>query len=332
MNEPVLGSDGQDGAEPNETARPGRPRAEGGEPPRGARRWLPILARLVVFSLLLTWVFVYADRAAFAAAFASIPLLAFVPAALLGALVITIGGIRWRVLMGAFGAHDLPPALATIRLFFVGLFYNTFVPGSIGGDVVRGVVTRRYFESAAASYVVVIVERLIGFSAMGLVFLLGFLIGPDIIDVREYLPYVLALVGLGVIVLLVAVLSGRLAASWRRVPRITRPLDLVWVFSLSLVSHFAGITGMYALSHGMGLPIGYSGLVLVMPVAFTAAVIPLNVLGVGTREVSLMALLPLLGASREEALALSVGYAIVSLGLAVVGGLIQLVQGRVGTQ
>jgi glycosyltransferase 2 family protein len=298
----------------------------------GPRRWLPLLARLVVFAALLAWFFFYADRQAFAAAFASIPLWAFVPAALLGAAVITLGGLRWRVLMGAFGASDLPSALSTVRLFFVGLFYNTFVPGSFGGDVVRGVVTRHYFDKPAASYVVVVLERLIGFTAMGLVFLLGLVIGPQIIDVREHLPSLAALLALGVIVALVALFSGKLAQYWRRIPPVERPLNLLWVLCISFVSHFTGIAAMYALSRGMGLPISYTDLVLIMPVVFTASVIPLNVFGVGTREVTLVTLLPLLGISPEQALALSLGYAVKALGLAAIGGVIQLVQGRVGVK
>lgn len=300
--------------------------------PSRFRRWLPLLARVAVFSLLLIWFFFFADLEAFGEAFTSIPLWAFIPSGLLGAMVIVIGGIRWRVLMSAFGSENLPSVLTTIRLFFVGLFYNTYVPGSVGGDVVRGVVTRRCFDTAAASYMVIVLERLIGFTAMGLVFLLGIIVGPDIIDLREHLPYLAVFFGFGLVVVIIAVLSGKLARTWRRVPRLERPLNLLWVFCISFISHFTGIASMYALSFGMGLPIEYSDLVLIMPVAFTAAIIPLNLFGIGTREVTLVALLPLLGIEQEQALALSLGYAIQVLVLAAAGGLIQLIQGRVGVE
>ncbi len=291
----------------------------------GLRRWLPLVARLLVFGGLISWFVLRVDLRSFASAFTSVPPLTFVPAMLLAIVVITIGGVRWQVLMGAFGARDLPSTLTTIRLFFVGLFYNTFVPGSVGGDVIRGIVTRHYFDKAAASYVVIVLERLIGFSAMGLVFLIGVIIGPDIIDVRDHLPWVALVIGLGLAVVIMGLISGRISRYIKQFPPLVRPIRLAWTFALSLISHFTGISVMFLLARGMELPLSYAALVMIMPVVFTASVIPLNVLGIGTREVTVVALLGLLEIEAERALALSLGYAVITLALAAVGGLLQLV-------
>lgn len=299
-------------------------------PPSRLRRWLPLLGRVVVFGLLAGWLVFFADLQAFAEAFAGIDPVLVLPATALAAVVLMIGGVRWRVLMKAFGGQRLPSTLSAVRLFYIGLFYNTFVPGSFGGDVVRGVVTRRYFDNAPSSYVVVLLERAIGFSAMGLVFLLGVAIGPDLVDLRDHLPWLALLFGMGIAVVAAALVSGKLAATVRQVPKLHSLFDLVLVFALSLVSHFCGLTVMWLLSIGMGLGLSYGTFVLVMPVVFTAAVIPLNILGIGTREVTLVALLGLAGVEAERALALSLCYAVINLGLAAIGGLIQLVQGRIG--
>ncbi len=297
---------------------------------RGRGRALRLLVRLLVVGVLVGWLAFFADVEKLASTFARMPPSALAGAGLLAIGVVVIGGIRWRVLMGAFGPRDPPTIPTTVRLFFVGLFYNTFVPGSVGGDVVRGVVTRHCFERRAASYVVVLLERLIGLSALGLVFLVGLAVGPDIVGLRARLPWLAVLLLVGIATLALALMTQRLSRTIRALPELQRKRSLVWVFGLSLLSHLSGITATWVLADGMGLSLPFGALLLVMPIAFTAAALPVNVLGIGAREVSLVALLGLLGVEAERALALSLAYGLLFLALAAVGGLLQLVQGRVG--
>jgi glycosyltransferase 2 family protein len=292
------------------------------------RRWLPVALRFAIVGALVVWFAVSADLVAFASALASLPAWSVGAAAILGFLILVTGAVRWRVTMSAFGPKELPSLAAAIRLYFVGHFYNTFVPGSVGGDVVRGVVSRRCFDTAAASYLVVLIERLIGFAGMGLVFLLGLAIGPDILALREYLPWLIVLLAIGLAAGALTVASSRLSQKLRQVPPVRRPLLLVWSLGLTLISHVLGVTKMYVLVLGMGLPVSYAALVLIMPIAFTAAFIPLNVLGMGTREVTLLALLGLMGIASEQAVALSLGYGVITLATAGLGGVLQLFGGR----
>lgn len=308
------------GVEAPETA-PRRPRL---------RRWLLVALRFVIVGALVAWFAVSADLDAFASSFASIPPWSFAAAAAIGLSIQILGAVRWRVTMSAFGAKDLPPLPTSIRLYLVGHFYNTFVPGSVGGDVVRGVVSRRCFDTAAASYLVVFVERLIGFAGMGLVFLLGIAVGPDLLELREYLPWLFVLLVIGVATAVVIAGTSRLAQKLRQVPPVKRPLLLLWSLGLTLVAHMLGVTKMSCLALGMGLPVSYAALVLIMPIAFTAAYVPLNVLGIGTREVTLVALLGVMGIATERAVALSLGYGVVALAMAALGGVLQLVGGRLG--
>jgi hypothetical protein len=306
--------------------------SEAAKQPPARRRWLWLVARIAIVGALVAWFVSSADLTAFATAFASIPWWSFAAAAAFGVVINVFGGVRWRVTMSAFGPRDLPSTATAVRLYFVGLFYNTFIPGSVGGDLLRGVVSRRCFDTAAASYLVVLLERMIGFTGMGLVFLVGLAVGPDIIDPREHLPWLIALLGLGLAVAALALASGRLARYVRQLPPVKRPSRLAWALGLTLVSHLLGVTKMYCLVLGMGLPVSYAALVLIMPVAFTAAFIPLNVLGIGTREVTLVALLALMEIAPEQAIALSLGYGAVALAMAATGGVVQLVGGRLALE
>lgn len=296
--------------------------------PSRLRRWLPVALRFAIVGALIAWFAAAADLRAFASSFASIPAWSFAAAAVLGLMIQTLGAVRWRVTMSAFGPKELPSFATAIRLYFIGHFYNTFVPGSVGGDVVRGAVSRRCFDTAAASYLVVFLERLIGLAGMGLVFLLGLAVSPALMDLREVLPWLVALLAIGAVTVALMAASRRLSQRLRQVPPVRRPLLLGGALGITLVSHLLGITKMYCLVLGMGLPVPYAALVLIMPIAFTASFIPLNVLGIGTREVTLVALLGLMGIAPERAVALSLGYGVVALAMAAAGGVLQLVGGR----
>ena len=58
---------------------------------------------------------------------------------------LTCGMVRWRFLLQAYGAIDVPPWPRVAHLYLVGHFYNTYAPGGVGGDVIRGVASRKAF-------------------------------------------------------------------------------------------------------------------------------------------------------------------------------------------
>lgn len=61
------------------------------------------------------------------------------------ALGLGLGAARWRALMRAYGARTQPPLGEAVRLYFIAIFYNTYLPGGVAGDLLRGVVTRKSF-------------------------------------------------------------------------------------------------------------------------------------------------------------------------------------------
>jgi len=86
----------------------------------------------------------------------------------LGAVVTGLGNVagafRWRIFL-----HVLRMPLTirdALRLTFIGLFFNNFLPGAVGGDAVKVVwlVTKGYRDSAAL--VSVFMDRMSGFFAL----------------------------------------------------------------------------------------------------------------------------------------------------------------------
>jgi uncharacterized protein (TIRG00374 family) len=85
------------------------------------------------------------------------------------------GIIRWQLFLKML--HLKIPLAETTRLFFIGAFFNQFLPGTTGGDVVRVVyLMREHPEHRTAGFLSVAVDRLLAMLvlvAMGLAFAWG---------------------------------------------------------------------------------------------------------------------------------------------------------------
>lgn len=290
-----------------------------------ARVWAFRIARVVLVVALVTWIASVTDFYALGAALVSIPGWVFAAVAALGAVNTWVAAVRWRVVMRAFGAEPLPGVGVLARAFLVGYFYNVFVPGSVGGDVVRGVVSRRNFDTPAAGLVVVATERVLGLSALGVFFLAGVIFGPQLVSQETAMWAAGVLVGLGLLVLVAARVSGLLARLWAKLPRVHRIADLGLGFGISIVGHWVALCMYWVLATGLDIPLGFTDYLLVVPLSMVAAVLPVAVAGVGPREAAIVGMLGVLGVAQERALALSLGFWAVVATMALVGGLLQLV-------
>jgi glycosyltransferase 2 family protein len=93
-------------------------------------------------------------------------------AAVLWTVSLLITFVRWWLLVRAQG---LPFSLhEAIRLGLVSYFFNTFLPGSVGGDIVKAVAVAREQSRQTVAVATVVIDRIIGLWALAwLVALLG---------------------------------------------------------------------------------------------------------------------------------------------------------------
>ncbi len=71
-----------------------------------------------------------------------------------------IGGYQWHVLLRSSGVRI--PLHRTIRVYFVGLFFNNFLPASIGGDAVKVYDVSRIGSNVFQVVAVTMLDRIIG--------------------------------------------------------------------------------------------------------------------------------------------------------------------------
>lgn len=103
----------------------------------------------------------------FARAFSHASLEWLIPAFLLHIVGFGLISLRWRVLLRPQGVEAKFTQL--LQYYFMGAFFNTILPSTIGGDTVRVVESRRLTGRTSTSVMVVIIERLTGLIALGLI-------------------------------------------------------------------------------------------------------------------------------------------------------------------
>jgi uncharacterized membrane protein YbhN (UPF0104 family) len=301
---------------------------------KGARsKWrasLSVALRVIVTVGVFGYLFTRIDMREVGAAFGRIP--AWAAATALGSqcLAVLCGVLRWRVLARAARALYLPSWPECIRQYLVAMFYN-LLPGALGGDVLRGYATRKYFEEGAAvrSVGVVFVERVCGFAGLLV------LAASATLTRAQANRLVLLYSGLGLCAAFGAVIAlalGRrvrdklpavLARHAASLPEVESPRALGAALVLSVLTHaLLAVTG-YSVLVSL-TPVSLGDGMSIFPLGTLAAYFPLTIAGAGARDTALVVLLSELGVSRADALATSLSILACSVIVAALGGLVQL--------
>jgi uncharacterized membrane protein YbhN (UPF0104 family) len=147
--------------------------------------------------------------------------------------------VRWYVLVRAV---ELPfRMLDAFRLGFIGLFFNTFMPGSVGGDVIKAAVLAREQNRRTVAVATVIMDRAIALWALiwfvallGAVFWLsGLLVGQGAKPCRTIVTIAWVVVGLSMLVwtllgLLPSWRAERFAGRLERLPKVGGTAAELW--------------------------------------------------------------------------------------------------------
>ncbi len=307
-----------------------------GEPERSARRrrlsWALKIGGTVAG---LAYVIAIVDVSALSDAISRVSVAAVVGASLVSGANLLVGAVRWQLLLAAYGAPARPSLLRLAHVNLVGFFYNTCLPGGVGGDVVRGVVTRSSFgeRGTTASMAVVLVERVLGLSGL-LILVSGTYLVRPLPGTGGVLPYsalFLAGAAVGVVALamgrrIAPMLPGRAGEIAASLPSIVRPLPFAGALALSLLTQtFVAICGWLVMSSITAGRVTLADALVVVPLAMAAVFVPFSVGGAGAREAAFVTLgASALAMSREDALASSLLLWIAQLAVGIVGGIVQL--------
>lgn len=260
-----------------------------------------------------------------------------------------VGGIvRWRFLLRAQSIR-IPTPRVTV-LFFIGLFFNSFLPTGTGGDVVRAYYATREAPAHKPEVVMtILMDRLMGLLGLFSITLVMIVTHAGWIWERPGLRWPsLLVVGLMVAALVGLALTlrpsrngrgswlarkaqasrfaeqfHRAVESYRSYAGHTRALG--WAMIVSVLLHLANLAAGVCIGASLGIEgVDWVKYFLLVPIVNTIASLPITVSGIGVREEMYRRTLAELGVASEPSVALGLLSYAMQLAWSLVGGVVYL--------
>jgi len=266
----------------------------------------------------------------------------FAAAAGLFALAQIFGAVRWHLLVQAAGIPARGPESG--RAYAIGLFFNNFLPTSIGGDAARALVIGRPGSRLARAFTSVVLDRATSFLCLIAVAWIVLLTNPDPVPSSLIAGLGLATVAVAAAVLFLLLIGlrsrGRLV-SWlpeaaRRFGRdareglrlsIARPRLLAGATVLGLVFQFFAILSFWAVARSVGLELPLSLMAVATPLILLISLMPISIAGFGVREGGMVLVLGAAHVSATDATVISLTGVVAVMIATLPGGIALLLPG-----
>jgi uncharacterized membrane protein YbhN (UPF0104 family) len=283
-----------------------------------------LVFKLLVTAAFLWWLSRYMDLAAIKHSLAGFSMLVILAGFVLHVSSYLAGAVRWWYLFcylaGPVRFRQVLPS------YFLGVFFNNFLPSAYGGDLARS--ARLYVSGMSGNALVgsAVMDRLLGLAAViaigGLALFLAD-VGPF-----SHLAWAVFTGGALAVVLVAALIalpgwSGALDSRYgRRWPRLSALLSVflrygkapklvLKAFLLSVLNQLLVVAVFILLAREAELAVSASRLVTLLMLVFLVASLPVSLGGLGPREGALLALLLPFGVEASAVLAVSVAYLVV---------------------
>lgn len=210
---------------------------------------------------------------------------------------------RWHVLLKVQGINLRPSRLA--GLFLIGMFYNQFLPGGTGGDIIKSYLLLKETDRKAGALLAVVFDRFIGLVALVVITVTLVSMHFDLLaqthETRRYLWILLILLGVSIASLIASfVVSGFNLFHWlpHKFPGRDKLIEIAaayhlyarhWIatsvaFCASLVAHLATFTTFLCAAFALRADVVVTNFFAVLPIERTISALPISFAGVGIRE------------------------------------------------
>jgi glycosyltransferase 2 family protein len=256
---------------------------------------------------------------------------------------------RWRRLLEARGMRERLPWLT--RAYLVSYTAGQILPTAIGGDAVRiAETTRRHPGRLGDVSAIVLLERALGGAATVLLGAVGFALAVGRYDVGAYL-WIEGLFVLGTIVLAFLLLSRsarpllRTTAPLLSRLRLERPVRavydgihafrdrsrlLVGLFLFTVAVQAVRVLAIWATAMSVGIDLSPRLYYVMGPLFFLVLLVPFTLNGFAVREAFFVSFLGGVAVDADRAFAAGFLFFVVTLALALPGGLVLLWEGLRG--
>lgn len=249
---------------------------------------------------------------------------------------------RWQIVLQSQGYNIRLRSL--MSSYFAGMWLNTFLPGSLGGDVYRVYQVSQTTQDSESALVSVFLERFTGLAALSAIAVMGLAPAFQLVGRWDIIALFVGAVGtlVGAVVLIMSPRLLRWAEPWLMrlrlgaiAARLTKIQTLLRQFStdrsalrssmgLSFILQFGIIVYHFLIAQQLAISISFLALVVFIPIVVVITLLPISLGGLGLKEGLWIYLFSRVGLSSEEAVLLSLTVTILGWLLSIPGGLILL--------
>jgi uncharacterized protein (TIRG00374 family) len=321
---------------------PGPPASVSAPAPRGPGRWIKPIVSLSLYVL----IFWFTDVSAILRRLAGARFEYVAAGILLYGAGQALSAWRWQLL-----TRPLSLVVSYRRLvsfYFIGMFFNLFLPTIVGGDAVKAWLLARETGAVARSTVSVFMERNLGLLALLTIAIAAAVWAPpvEILGVSLVPLTLLLFAGFAAVNLVLLnkaayLLADRLVAATplaRLRPRAASLYQAITPYAsarreiglavlLSFVFQVIVIGVVFLNTRALHHEFPLSVVAVFVPLISLGGMLPVSVNGLGVREALYVLLFGRLGASSELAIALALLYLVVTFVASLPGGVLYALQG-----
>jgi hypothetical protein len=291
-----------------------------------------ILAKVAFTAVLAKWIINSIDFKSFTNILSSITWPFIVWIIIISFIAIAFSTLRWKILMRPSKSNF--SYIHLLYLTFIAHCYNMLVPGNITGDVVRALKT---------STATVFLDRLIGMLGLVVIVLCGIIFSYPILSELGLMKYIIVVM-LILSFLSICIFSRRIMRRFKWIGNLSGPFYekireavlsiqlyrnyyrvITEAFCATLSSHLLLVTTVYLINMAIGSNATYLHCLLFVPVIGLISSLPITIGGLGLREAGYILLFTQVGATKEQALGMSLIYFMLLFVWAILGAILAVV-------
>jgi hypothetical protein len=275
-----------------------------------AKKILFLSLKLIVSSALLYIVFSRTGVRQVFSLLKDIHFSVFFSAVLLYIIAQLLSTVRWKLL--------LPDTLRIKKLFslyLIGSFFNTVLPGLIGGDAVKAFYLYRATGRGGLTVASIFMDRYIGFVMLIIICTLAFPFGYSYFQnspVSWGFPFIVLIFIIGSFL----IFGFRFGKGIRILSELydyfhsyrDKKGIVIKALLISAVVQLSGFFAVYILALGLGVHIPFLACLIFIPLIIMFTALPISISGIGIREGAFVLFFGLIGIRQDVATALSLSW------------------------
>jgi hypothetical protein len=252
------------------------------------------------------------------------------------AFQMVIAGLRWHVIIKQF----TPTAnlAESLRVYYIGNFFNAFLFGTMGGDVMRAWLAYRVHADMSAAAISVLLDRIASLAGLAILVLISVPLALSRIGHDAAVITLAGLAAAGLAGIAIVAQLDRLPSAWLR----RRPLRLLHMLGeatrtvflrravavpallLAVLAQVLVVISVYFLAVSLDANVSFANCLFLMQIVTLVTSLPISLGGWGVREATMIAVFGLVGVPASTMLLLSVESGLLAVAIVLPAGILWL--------